>query len=100
MTTEVQGSKIEFVEYHPPDLADGDYTLTVTQRIEAKQQISDKQNFDETLPKATLRFSVLGPRFSLDPQLITSVFPPAGSLRDHSNVLPHIVFNRSTLPWE
>jgi hypothetical protein len=27
-------------------------------------------------------------------------FPPDGSLGEHSNVLPHIILNRSTLPWE
>jgi hypothetical protein len=100
MTTKAEGGKIEFVEFHPPDLADGDYTLTVTQAITAKQQISDKQNFSEKFPAATFRFSILGPRFTLDPQVITSVFPPTGSLGDYSNALPHIVLNRSTLPWE
>ena len=98
MTTE--GGKIKFVEYHQPDLADGDYTLTVKQHVKAEQQISDKQNFGDVFPDAILRFSVLGPRFSLDPQVIDAVFPPAGSLGDHSNVLPHVVLNRSTLPWE
>lgn len=39
MAMQTEGGKIEFVEYHQPDLADGDYTLTVAQRIEAKQQI-------------------------------------------------------------
>src|SRR6516165_8341890 len=100
MATEVQGGKIQFVGYHLPDLADGDYTLTVTQGVEAKQQISGKQDFSEEFQKATLRFSVLGPRLNLDPQLVNSVFPPPGSVGDHSNVLPHIVLNRSTLPWE
>jgi hypothetical protein len=104
MTTE--GGKIEFIEYHQPDLDEGDYTLTVTQSIEGEQQIWDKQNqiwhkrdISEKF-EATLRFSVLGPRFTLDPQVVTSVFPPPGSVGDHSNVLPHIILNRSTLPWE
>jgi hypothetical protein len=100
MATKPEDGKIVFVEFHPPDLADGDYTLTVTQTIEAQEQISNKQNFSEKFPAATFRFSILGPRFTLDPQVITSVFPPAGSLGDYSNALPHIVFNRSTLPWE
>ena len=99
MTTEAEGGKIEFVQYHLPDLTEGDYTLTITQRIEAKQQLSNKQDFSEEFP-ATLLFSVLGPRFTLDPQVVTSVFPPPGSVGDHSNVLPHIILNRSTLPWE
>ena len=70
------------------------------QSIKAEKQILADQNFSETFPDATFRFSVLGPRFSLDPQVVTSVFPPPGSVGDHSNVLPHIILNRSTLPWE
>jgi len=97
MTTE--GGKIEFIEYHQPDLAEGDYALTIKQRIEAKQQLSNKQDFSEEF-STTLLFSVLGPRFTLDPQVVSSVFPPPGSVGDHSNVLPHIILNRSTLPWE
>src|SRR5689334_10936494 len=100
MATQTEGGKIEFVEYHQPGLADGDYTLTVTQRVEATQQLSNKQNFSDQLPGATLRFSVLGPRFTLDPQVIASVFPPPGSVGDHSSALPHVALNRSALPWE
>ncbi len=36
----------------------------------------------------------------LKPTDIHAVFPPDGSLGEHSNVLPHIILNRSTLPWE
>ena len=38
--------------------------------------------------------------FGSIPTDIQAVFPPDASLGDHSNVLPHIVLNRSTLPWE
>jgi hypothetical protein len=31
---------------------------------------------------------------------ILSVFPPAGNQGDHSDLLPHLTLNRSTLPWE
>ena len=48
----------------------------------------------------TRQFSVLGPRFNLDPQEVQDMFPPPGSLGEHSNVLPHIILKRSTLPWE
>ena len=41
-----------------------------------------------------------GSSFSLPPACIHSVFPPEGSLGDHSEVLPQIILNRSTLPWE
>jgi hypothetical protein len=36
MAAQIEGGKIEFIEYHLPDLADGDYTVTITQKIEAK----------------------------------------------------------------
>lgn len=46
------------------------------------------------------RFSVTGPRFSLDPGDLVSLFPPPFSLGEFSNVLPHAVLSRTTLPWE
>lgn len=92
MTTNDQ---ITFFADHRPALEDGDYTITVTQTITAAGKIDKDNSFS-----ATRNFSVLGPRFSLDPQEIRAVFPPDGSLGEHSNVLPHIIFNRATLPWE
>jgi len=95
--TSINGSdattKIEFVQFHRPGLAPGDYTITVTQEV----AIPGVQQ----TPFSTQRhFAVYGDRFSLKPQDIQAVFPPDGSLGEHSNVLAHIVFNRSTLPWE
>jgi hypothetical protein len=43
---------------------------------------------------------VSGERVTLNPQDILAVFPPEGSLGDHSNVLPHLMLKRGTLPWE
>ena len=86
-------TRIEFVQFHQPGLVPGDYTIKVTQEvvIPGVQQT----------PFSTQRhFAVYGDRFSLNPQVIQAVFPPDSSLGEHSNVLPHIVVNRSTLPWE
>ncbi len=44
--------------------------------------------------------TVAGERYALNPQDLVAVFPPPNSLGDHANVLPHVVLNRSTLPWE
>jgi len=93
-------SKIEFIQSHRPTLSPGNYTVTVTQEIEAKNQPLAARNFSEKFPAAILNFSISGPRFTLSPQDIQAIFPPAGSLGDHANVLPHIILNRSTLPWE
>lgn len=88
-------SGILLTEYHQPPLPDGDYNIEVTQEILADTKIDKDNQFT-----ASLSFSVFGPRFTLDPQEIQAVFPPAGSLGDHANVFPHIILNRSTLPWE
>lgn len=87
--------KIEFVQNHRPHLLSGDYKIWVSQSLEISTKSAKK-----TFVPAARKFSVLGPRFTLDPGVIRGVFPPAGSLGEHSNVLPHINFHRSSLPWE
>lgn len=84
---------IQFIEYHLPALPDGTYHIRVEQQVD----ITGKRMLDSVKDAF---FSVVGPRFGLEPQEIRAVFPPEGSTGDHDNVLPHIVLNRSTLPWE
>jgi hypothetical protein len=91
-------AKIEFVQYHQPALKEGTYEVTVAQEIETKEASNKK--IPQTSFSITKRFVVLGERFELKPADIRAVFPPPGSLGDHSNVLPHIILSRSTLPWE
>ena len=86
-------TRIEFVQYHQPPLQDGDYQITLTQTV----TISGQQ---QPAFSVTRQFSVQGPRCALDPVDVHAVFPPVGSLGEHSNVLPHVVLTRSTLPWE
>jgi hypothetical protein len=89
--------KIEFIQFHKPQLLPGEYRITVTQEIQTT-------NNDQRIPlskfPATRNFLALGDRCELKPEDIFAVFPPDGSLGDHSNVLPHVALNRSTLPWE
>ena len=87
---------ISFLDYHKPVLADGTYTVTVTQTL--KTQKSTKIPVQTFMNSA--QFAVQGPHYALDPSEIQTLFPPAGNLGDHANALPHIVFTRSTLPWE
>jgi hypothetical protein len=98
MTTSNPGSndalRLSFTDRHKPGLKPGDYRITVEQSIKADGKISQKPF------SVTRQFSVAGPRFTLDPQEIQEMFPPPGSLGEHSNVLPHIILKRSTLPWE
>lgn len=85
---------IRFIAYHRPALSDGIYSVEATPslQIRGSEKIQAGQQ--------TKRFQISGTRFKLRPDEILSVFPPVGSLADHSNVLPHIILNRSTVPWE
>ena len=40
------------------------------------------------------------PRFTLPPDRVHGRFPPPGALDDFADVLPHIVLNSPTLPWQ
>jgi hypothetical protein len=93
------GGKIEFIQYHQPGLKDDTYEVVVTQQIQTNEAGAKKIE-PMTFPPAKRRFAVAGERFSLKPEDVQAVFPPAESLGDHSNVLPHVILNRSTLPWE
>ena len=87
---------LEFIENHLPGLKSGEY------KISARQELSGPGiatgTFTATFPDYYV--AVQGDRFNLKPTEIQSVFPPANSLGEYSNILPHIVFNRNTLPWE
>jgi hypothetical protein len=92
-TDDVRTARVTFIEYHRPALPPGQYVIEVTEEVEAPR-ISR-----EAFPTRR-RFTVAGERFLLQPADIYAVFPPDGSLGDHSDVLPHIVLSRSTVPWE
>ncbi|MFD8733380.1 hypothetical protein ACFV06_00485 [Streptomyces sp. NPDC059618] len=79
-----------FVDHQVPSLAPGGYSIKVTQTVAV----------DPTAYTATRTFTVAGERFALPPELVEAVFPPDGSLGDHSHVLPHLLLGRSSLPWE
>lgn len=85
--------QIRFFDSIEPPLGAGKYTLT------AEQQILDIPG--EQVDPYTGHQDILidGPRFSLSPSLIHTVFPPANQNGLYDNVLPNIVFNNFSLPW-
>lgn len=88
--------KVEFLQYHQPYMESGEYRLKVEQTIEASGSNTVNITFCREIT-----FVVSGERFGpLSPTDIHAVFPPANTIGDHSNVLPHISLKRSTLPWE
>lgn len=86
-------TEISFIS-HQNTVKAGEYTVTVKQNIEINEG---------KLPnsfESKMDFVVSGERFYLNPQDIHAVFPPANNLGRYGNVFPHLVFKRSTFPWE
>jgi hypothetical protein len=95
--TDKSGKKIEFLQYHLPPVMAGNYSIDVTQQLGSNDK---KIPIDQKPFTSSRTFTVMGERYALNPQDVLSVFPPDGSNGDHANVLPHVILNRSTLPWE
>lgn len=83
----------KIVQCFLPPMTSGSYSAQVTQSLkkgsESLQEITK-----------TFRFGVDAARFSLSPNDIYSVFPPANKSGNYAESLPHMVFTRRTLPWE
>jgi hypothetical protein len=73
----------------------GTGTVTVKQTVR-----SEHGEIPETTYQNVHKFAVNGPRFSLPFGAITSVFPPDNAQGDYDKVMPHVCFNRATLPWD
>ncbi|MFI6604797.1 hypothetical protein ACIBHX_51980 [Nonomuraea sp. NPDC050536] len=86
--------RVTFADHRRPVLDNGDYEVTVDQLIDLRPVAFT------TSYSTTRTFTIAGERFALAPPAIREVFPPDGSLGDHSNVLPHVALVRPTLPWE
>ena len=76
-----------------PPMISGAYTAQVSQRL--KKGSDNLQDITKIF-----KFGVDAARFSLNPNDIYSVFPPANKSGHYSESLPHMVFTRRTLPWE
>lgn len=90
--------QIRFYQASPPALPPGDYNINVDQVLTGGGQgglPSAKDTFGQDNP-----FAIVGPRFTLKPTEVYSVYPPKGHFGPFDNALPHVVFTRRTLPWE
>jgi hypothetical protein len=90
---EARTARVTFLDYHRPAMPPGHYL------VEVAQDVRGPRIGPETF-RASRRFTVAGDRFTLRPPDVYAVFPPDSSLGDHSDVLPHVVLTRSTIPWE
>lgn len=93
----IDDGTISFIAHHVPPLLDDRYTLQLTHKLHYEQNGND---VDQTFQR-TYTFEVRGgARFTLRPDHIYKVFPPPDMLGDYDALLPHIVLERRTLPWE
>ena len=72
------------------------YDITIKQKITQPIKVStDSAEHDLT---STHRFFVKESPWRLEDSEIHSIYPPQGHT-DYSNVLPHVLLNKETLPW-
>ncbi len=94
-TAEPISGKLVFQQNQVPPLNAGTGTITVQQTV-----LSTRGQIPETIYSNVNNFAVNGPRFTLPVGAITSVYPPENAQGEYDRVLPHVCFNRATLPWE
>jgi hypothetical protein len=84
--------KIQFFSKVVPTLTDGDYTISIDNTINFDNQSKDFNKVQH--------FSVQGCRFKLENSDIHSIYPANESIGKYQDILPQIVFNKRSLPWE
>ncbi|KAI4185102.1 MAG: hypothetical protein LQ346_005979, partial [Caloplaca aetnensis] len=100
---------MKLYNHHTPVLPEGTYGIEAKQIIEAANEELHVYNYDsvnsvpppagQDFPVALQKFTVVAPRFQIDPKTINSYYPPDGFVEE-GRILPHIVFNDPYLPWE
>ncbi|WP_048425582.1 hypothetical protein [Methylobacterium indicum] len=86
--------QIKFYDARLPPLSDGTYQLHWSQQVHGvgTEPIAPYTGAQD--------FRVQGPRFTLPPDQVQSVYPPANAAGNFTDTMPHIVLSRATLPWE
>ena len=87
---------ITFREYQDSALDAGEYTIRLDQQLEVSNS-KGSGNLNEALIRTLI---VQGKRFALDPADLDSMYPAPGAAGDFTAVLPHLVLNLDTLPWQ
>lgn len=99
----IPAGDIRFYDNYLPPLEAGDYSISVQQTVASTSLATGGKALDKTFPSSppqTQAFTVVAPRFTLDPADIYSVFPPASALGTFDQNLSHIVLTKRNLPWE
>jgi len=86
--------QMQLYDYCSPPLPSGTFTIETHQQV-----VWPERKVDQPYDKVQ-QFSVEGPRFTLDPNYVYSIFPPANKLGQFDVYVPDIVLTKRTLPWE
>lgn len=92
LISDLESDNIQFYDNFLPAMSIGDYTIDI------EQHIAD-EGLDKTF-KRSQEFTVAGSRFRLNMKDIHSVYPPIDGQGDFENVLPQVILNNKSLPWE
>lgn len=102
VTSPLPVGDIQFLDNFIPTLDPGDYTLSVTQTlaIDGTPPANVPADFPPPEFATSVNFTVGGAGLALASTDVYSVYPPRHSVGDFTQVLPHVVLNPRTLPWE
>lgn len=93
--------QIVFSDGNYAQLPPGTYELEVQQTLTPAQPPPPPHPGDHRgLLSAAQTFVVRAPRFTIDPSIVQSFYPQSGAAGEYSQVLPHLVLDDDTLPWE
>ncbi|MCJ1385950.1 hypothetical protein MMC17_009075 [Xylographa soralifera] len=103
--------QMRLYSYYKPSLVAGSYTIEAEQNVVANVKKDNGSVVTQSLRVTNVRatpdakkialqeFQVVVPRFTLDPALINSYYPPDGH-QDEGRILPHLVIDDPHYPWE
>lgn len=86
-------SQVQFLDRNFPGLTDGLYEIDLELDVIGT-------GISQTPYQSSLQYYIEGPQYSLSPNHVVTVYPPIESRGQYSNFLPHLVLERSSLPWE
>ncbi len=103
-----EAEQITFYSHWLPTLAPGEYRVTATPALKTKEpkktdkpkKTEETEDIQLATHAVTETFHVGGPRYALTGSEAYSCYPAPGQIGQFYDTLPHIVFDRCTLPWE